>query len=66
MCQSQAAIWLLEQHADPSVTWKNCPFMILFGGGGDVATQVKNMEGYTALHWLALRSMDEDSDVEAS
>lgn len=41
--KAKAAIWLLEQHADPSV---------------------KNMEGYTALHWLALRSMDEDSDVE--
>ena len=26
--------------------------------------QVKNMEGFTALHWLALRGMDEDDDVE--
>jgi len=25
---------------------------------------VKNMEGFSALHWLALRSMDEDSHVE--
>ena len=23
------------------------------------------MEGFSALHWLALRSMDEDQDVEA-
>jgi hypothetical protein len=27
--------------------------------------EVKNMEGFSALHWLALRSMDEDQDVEA-
>ena len=26
--------------------------------------KVKNMEGFSALHWLALRSMDEDSHVE--
>lgn len=41
--KAKAAVWLLEQHADPSV---------------------KNMEGFSALHWLALRSMDEDQDVE--
>lgn len=41
--KAQAAVWLLEQNADPSV---------------------KNMEGFTALHWLALRGMDEDDDVE--
>lgn len=41
--KAKAAVWLLEQGANPSV---------------------KNMEGFTALHWLALRSMDEDSDVE--
>jgi len=41
--KAQAAVWLLEQKADPSV---------------------KNMEGYTALHWLAQRGMDDDSDVE--
>ena len=28
--------------------------------------KVKNMEGFSALHWLALRSMDEDSHVEVA
>ena len=57
----EAAVWLLEQKADPSVAYPNSDHA---GLAHPELQQVKNMEGYTALHWLAQRGMDDDSDVE--